>query len=118
MECFNPEISREIKISSNRYLVNDKYYLINFSSWDEELRDWLAQQEGLSLENEHLHVINHLRAMFQQYKRHPVIRTVTSELSSRFGAEKGTVKYFHSLFPKGIHQAFLIAGIPMQDSCC
>lgn len=118
MDCFNPKISREIKISSKKYLVNDKYYVFDLSAWDEDLSDWLADKEGISLNQEHLHIISHLREMFEIYKRHPVMRTATSELKKCFGAEKGTVKYFHTLFPKGIHQAFLIAGIPMQDSCC
>ena len=118
MDCFDPKISREIEVSSKKYIVNDKYYLVDFSSWDEDLRDWLAEREGISLNHQHLHIINHLRQMFELDKRHPVIRTATSELTHRFGAETGTVKYFHRLFPKGIHQAYLIAGLPMQDSCC
>jgi len=47
-----------------------------------------------------------------------VIRKITEELAKQFGQEKGTIKYFHALFLGGIHQAFLIAGLPMQDSCC
>lgn len=118
MECFNPEISREIEISSKKYLLNDRYYLLDFHCWDEEVRKWLANKEGIALSSEHLHAINHLRDNFEQTKRHPVIRVVTSELARKFGSKKGTTKYFHTLFPKGIHQAYLIAGIPMQDSCC
>lgn len=118
MECFNPEITRKIEIASEKYIVNDKYYLVDFTSWDEKIRDWLADREEISLNHEHLHIISQLREMFQLSQRHPVMRTVISEMSARFGADKGTVKYFHTLFPKGIHQAYLVAGIPMQDSCC
>ena len=118
MKCFNPGIQREIKISSHKYVVNDKYYLVAFSAWNEEIRDWLASKEELRLGNEHMHTINQLRTMYAQNKRHPTLRAVTSELSKQFGATKGTTKYFHTLFPKGIHQAYLVAGIPMQDSCC
>jgi tRNA 2-thiouridine synthesizing protein E len=118
MKCFNPEITREIKILSHKYIVNDRYYLVDFSTWDEEIRDWLANKEGLVIDNENSHVINHLRYLYSQNKRHPAPREVTSELSKQFGAPKGTTKYFHTLFPKGIHQAYLVAGLPMQDSCC
>ena len=45
MDCFDPKISREIEVSSKKYLVNDKYYVVDFSSWDEDLRDWLAERE-------------------------------------------------------------------------
>jgi tRNA 2-thiouridine synthesizing protein E len=118
MKCFNPEIRREINISSHTYVVNDKYYLVDFSAWNEEIRDWLANKEGLTLGNEHLHAVKHLRSMYAQNSRHPALRAITSELSRQFGAPKGTTKYFHILFPRGIHQAYLVAGIPMQDSCC
>ena len=118
MKSFNPEITREIVISSQKYVVNDRNYLIDFSAWDEKIRDWLANKEGIVLADEHLHVINHLRHLYSQTKRHPALRAATSELSKNFGAKKGTTKYFHTLFPKGIHQAYLVAGIPMQDSCC
>jgi TusE/DsrC/DsvC family sulfur relay protein len=118
MECFNPEIKREIEIRSKKYIVNDRYYLLDFSAWDEEIRDWLADKEAIAIGPEHLVVINHLRDLFAQNKRHPTLRSVTFELSKKIGAHKGTTKYFHILFPKGIHQAYLIAGVPMQDSCC
>lgn len=118
MECFNPEIKRRIKISSKEYIVNDRFYLVDFLAWDEGIRDFLADKEAIVISPEHLHAINHLRILYSQNKRHPSIRAVSSELSQKFGAQKGTVKYFHTLFPKGIHQAYLVAGIPMQDSCC
>ncbi|NNK56915.1 MAG: TusE/DsrC/DsvC family sulfur relay protein [Desulfofustis sp.] len=116
--CFNPEIRREVRLTDKTYLVNDRYYLIDFSAWDEQLRDWLAEKTDLELQPEHLAVIDFLRESYRQNKRHPVIRTVTSDLARRYATEKGTVKYFHTLFPGGIHQAYLLAGLPMQDSCC
>ncbi len=116
--CYNPEKQREITVSTRNYLLNDKYYLINFDDWDEVIRDWLADREEIRLTAEHLRVVSFLRQTFGQTKKHPVLRIITAELARKFGKEKGTVKYFHMLFPGGIHQAYLIAGIPMQDSCC
>lgn len=118
MKCFDPGVSRGIRLGPNEYHLNDKYYVTDFSEWDALLRDWLAAHEKLVLGEEHLHVLAFLRTSYEKSKRHPVIRMVTAELSIRFGAEKGSVKYFHTLFPGGIHQAFLIGGLPMQDSCC
>ena len=77
-----------------------------------------AEKANLELHREHLAVIEFLRESYRRDKRHPVIRMVTSNLAHSFAKEKGTVKYFHTLFPGGIHQAFLVAGLPMQDSCC
>ena len=118
MQCFDPAITREIDIDGTTYLANDKYYLKEFSDWNPRIRDWLAEREDIVLGPEQLHVIEFLRATFAGNRRHPVLRMVTTELAQQFGTEKGSVKFFHTLFPGGIHQAFLLAGLPMQDSCC
>lgn len=118
MECVNPCIVKEITLGSDTYLVNDKNYLRRFEDWDERIREWLAAAERIELNEEHLHILDLLRRLYAQNRKHPVLRMVTADMAGRFGVDKGTVRYFHSLFPGGIHQAFLVAGLPMQDSCC
>lgn len=118
MKCFDPKVNRTINVGSKQYLLNDRLYVKNYSDWDEQLRDWLASQEKVVLGEEHYFAIKCLRDYYSQMKVHPVVRTITFLLQKQFGADKGTVKYFHDLFPGGIHQAFLIAGLPMVDSCC
>lgn len=117
MDCFDPAVSEVLNLGTKKYLLNQRKYLKNFAEWDEPVRDWLASQEGIVLTEEHLHAIGFLRDYFSSNKERPVIRKITEELAKQFGQEKGTIKYFHALFPGGIHQAFLIAGLPMQDSC-
>ncbi len=107
-----------ISIDSKEYILNDKFYLKDFSTWDESLRDWLALREKIVMNEEHYFVINFLRNNFAHTNLHPAVRAVVVELKKQYGAEKGTVKYFHVLFAGGIHQAYLVAGIPMMDSCC
>ena len=118
MKCVDPCIIKSVTLENKTYLVNDKNYLKNFHDWDERIRDWLASAEQVELSPEHIHIIELLRRLYAQNSKHPVLRMITTDMTGRFGAEKGTVKYFHSLFPGGIHQAFLVAGLPMQDSCC
>ena len=118
MECFDPNKSRTITIGEKIYLTNDKYYLIFYMDWDIQVRDWLASKENFNLGPEHNRAIEFIRSDFERTKVHPVVRAVAAELKTQFGSEKGSVKYFHILFPLGIHQAFLIAGLPMQEPCC
>lgn len=118
MKCFDPKIVRTIELGNKKYVLNDRFYLVQFHDWDSEVRDWLADRENLSLNEEHIHILMFLRTTFSTSQRHPTIRMVTGHFSKAFGGAKGTVKYFHALFPGGIHQAFLVAGLPMQDSCC
>ncbi len=118
MKCVDPCVTKTVTLNGKTYLLNDKNYLRQFTEWDEHIRDWLAAAEKLELQEQHLHVLDFLRGLFAERKKHPVVRMVTTEMSARFGAENGTLKRFHTLFPGGLHQAFLIAGLPMQDSCC
>ena len=117
-KCYDPTIIRSVTLQLKTFLLGDKFYLRSFSDWDENIRDWLAQKENIDLNHEHLVVIESLRKNYTNYNKHPAVRMVTTELTNQLGADKGSVKYFHNLFPGGIHQAFLIAGLPMMDSCC
>lgn len=118
MKCVDPSVTKTVTLNGKDYMLNDRNYLRRFHEWDEDIRDWLAAFEKLELQAEHLHVIEFLRGLFAERKKHPVVRMVTTEMAEQFGAEHGTLKYFHTLFPGGLHQAFLLAGLPMQDSCC
>jgi len=118
MKCFDPTVTRSVTLDSKTYLLGDKFYLKNFSDWDEAIMSWLAQKEDIELTPEHLIAIEFLRKSYSSNNRHPSVRMATTELAKQLGGDKGLVKYFHHLFPGGIHQAYLIAGLPMMDSCC
>jgi len=95
-----------------------KGYLVDPLTWDPGLRDLLAKEENVVLNEEHHLVILFLRSYYEENAVHPVIRMITAAMAKSLGPEKGTSKYFHSLFPAGINQAFRIAGLPVKHSCC
>lgn len=107
-----------LDLAGKRYELNKKGYLLDMSQWDGDILDWFAGQEGIDIGPDHHAVIMLLRNYFAEHKLHPALRTITTGMGESLGAAKANVKYFHQLFPGGIHQAFKIAGIPMQDSCC
>jgi len=107
-----------IELSGKQYELNNKGFLVDTSCWDEQLRDRLAEEEKVTLTDDHLIVIDFLRCYFKENNEHPVIRIITADMVKKLGREKGTIKYFHVLFPVGIHQAYRIAGLPMKHSCC
>lgn len=106
----------------DNYMVGSAFdcrgYLVDPSSWTHELRDRLAREENITLNEEHHQVIHYIRNYYQENSVHPLIRMITADMAEIFGAGKGTIKYFHSLFPAGINQAFRIAGLPVKHSCC
>lgn len=106
-----------VKLKGKKYRLTDDDYLANVSAWDSDIRDWLADKEGLKLEQEHLEAIDFIRRTYQRRRQHPNPRVIAAELAARYGPDKGTLKHFYQLFPRGVQQAFAIAGVPMQGFC-
>ena len=107
-----------LELAGKRYELDCKGYLIDMSLWDEPLLSWFATQEQIQITSDHRQVIDFIRNYFSEKKGHPVVRMISTAMHEILGPDKGSVKYFHILFPGGIHQAFKVAGLPMQHSCC
>ena len=101
-----------IQLGNTLFPLDFRGYLKTYSLWNPQLMEWFAQQEQVELSQEHLEIISYIRGVFEKRRVHPVVRIVTTHMTQALGKEKGTIKYFHTLFPKGIHQAYRIAGLP------
>ena len=101
-----------VKLGNKVYPLDFRGYLKTYSLWTPQVMEWFAQQEQVELSQEHIEIINFIRGIFEKRRVHPVVRVVTAHMTEVFGKERGTIKYFHTLFPKGIHQAYKIAGLP------
>lgn len=110
-------ISHYMELNGKRYLLSDNNHLLDLTSWDYQIRDYMAEQLNLKLSDDHITVIELIRKSYEQRNKHPFVRVVTADMAKEMGAEKGTIRYFYNLFPKGIHQAFQLAGLPMQGFC-
>ena len=106
-----------VRLKDKRYLLTESDYLVNIDSWDSEIRDWLAGKAGVKLADEHIEAIEFIRSTYQKRKQHPNPRVIAANLAKKYGSEKGTLRHFYSLFPRGVQQAFAIAGVPMQGFC-
>ncbi|MDH4319420.1 MAG: TusE/DsrC/DsvC family sulfur relay protein [Desulfobulbaceae bacterium] len=105
-------MQNSIQLGETVFSLDFKGYLETFSLWTPQLMEWFAQREQVELSREHIALINYIRYYFEKNKVHPVVRVVATHMAEIFGKEKGTIQYFHTLFPKGIHQAYKIAGLP------
>ena len=110
-------ISHYMELNGKRYLLSNNNHLLDLNSWDEQIRDYIAEDLSLKLSDDHITVINLIRESYKTRRKHPFVRVVTADMAKKMGEEKGTMRYFYNLFPKGIHQAFQIAGLPMQGFC-
>ncbi len=110
-------LTRMVEVNGKRYLVTDQNQLTDLNTWDSDIRDWLAAEAQISLSEEHASVLDFIRATYQRRHQHPLVRVITAHIGEKFGPEKGNLRYFYRLFPKGIQQAVTIAGLPLQGLC-
>ena len=100
----------ERTIAGKSITVNEEGYLINFSQWDEEVGEALADEANVPLTQRHWEVLKYL----QNEQRNQVA------LSIRRVGKSGVVdiKEFYQLFPIApLKTATKIAGIPKPASC-
>ncbi|MGB3223646.1 MAG: TusE/DsrC/DsvC family sulfur relay protein [Desulforhopalus sp.] len=110
-------LSHYLELNGKRYLLSNNNQLLDLASWDDQIRDYIAEELDLKLSNDHITVIELIRESYKTRKKHPFVRVVTADMAKKMGEDKGTIRYFYNLFPKGIHQAFQVAGLPMQGFC-
>lgn len=90
--------------------VDEQGYLTDLSQWTKEIGNEIANEEGISMNDDHWKVISFL----QEQQRKEVA------LSIRKIGKSGVVsiKEFYTLFPKGpLKISSKIAGIPKPVSC-
>ncbi|MCX7862546.1 MAG: TusE/DsrC/DsvC family sulfur relay protein [Bacteroidales bacterium] len=90
--------------------VTDEGYLVNANEWSTEIAHEIAKEEGLTLSDKHLAVLNFIR------EKHAKGETLTIRAISKSGIVD--IKGFYELFPGApLKLASKIAGIPKPSSC-
>lgn len=109
--------SYNIEVNGKQYSLTDQQQLSDMDAWDADILHWLADKAGVKLREEHLTVLEYIRETYRNRERNPVVRLVAAHLADKYGPAKGTLRYFYSLFPKGVQQASILAGIPVKELC-
>ena len=107
------------------YCINDKTidtdkegYLKDFTQWSEALAPIIAEQENISLSDNHWEVVHFVRNFYLEFNTSPAIRMLVKAMAKKLGEDKGNSKYLYKLFPKGpAKQATKIAGLPKPARC-
>ena len=98
------------KVGPYEIEVNEEGYMTDFSQWNREICECLAEEQELSMTDKHWEVIDYLHDKHR--KEEP--------LSIRGIMKSGVIniKEFYQLFPGGpLKKSTLIAGIPKPKSC-
>lgn len=89
-------------------------HLQNLNDWTPELAEQMAQNEGLSLTEQHWDVLNIMREYYQEYNTSPILKLLRREISKQYGAERASIDVLDALFPHGVQkQGSRLAGIPL-----
>ncbi|MBS9438638.1 sulfurtransferase TusE [Photorhabdus noenieputensis] len=93
-------------------------YLKNSSDWQEAIALLLAEQEEITLTEQHWEAIRFIREFYKEFNTSPAIRMLVKAIAQKYGEEKGNSRYLYRLFPKGpAKQATKIAGLPKPVKC-
>ncbi|WP_323840092.1 sulfurtransferase TusE [Photorhabdus africana] len=102
---------QEIETDAQGYLKNNR-------DWQEAIALLLAEQEEITLTEQHWEVIRFIREFYKEFNTSPAIRMLVKAIAQKYGEEKGNSRYLYRLFPKGpAKQATKIAGLPKPVKC-
>ena len=106
------------ELNGKTYETDEEGYLVNLADWNEDVANFLAEQEKVDLSPNHWEVVNFLREYYNDYQIAPAVRVLTKAIGKKLGPDKGNSKYLYELFPYGpAKQACKIAGLPKPTGC-
>jgi len=98
--------------------TDNEGYLLDYTQWEEDMIPFLAEQECITLTDNHLEIIMFVRRFYEEYNTSPAIRMLVKAMAKTYGPEKGNSKYLFTLFREGpAKQATKLAGLPKPAKC-
>ncbi len=107
-----------IEFQGRTIATDDEGYLTERRDWSPKLRDFMAQQMGLTLTAEHLIIIDMVQHYYDQYADTPPIRGLIKLLRQQGHAQLADSIKLAVLFPEGAAKsAAKLAGLPKPVKC-
>jgi len=98
--------------------VNELGFLIRVTDWNEQVAQYLAELNDISLTEAHWEIINFIRQYYLQYKHLPNARVFAKAIAKVLGEDKANSRYLLRLFPDGpLKYACKLAGLPKPPTC-
>lgn len=93
-------------------------FLVYLEDWSQQVAEQLAEQEGITLSEQHWEVINCLREFYQEFEVSPAMRPFVKYVGLKLGKDKASSLYLLKLFPGSPAKiAAKIAGLPKPENC-
>ncbi len=93
-------------------------HLVHHTDWTPTVAQWLADQSGLQLTDEHVQILMAMREFYQRFDHAPATRPLIKFLMQRIGSEM-TNAHLMALFNTGLVARTLakLAGLPKPANC-
>ena len=96
-----------------RLIEIDEYgYLIDPADWSAALSEQMAEDDGLSLTDDHWLLIDLLHRFYKEFQLAPELPILSRRLCKDQRDCRWTRKYIKKLFPEGARTACRYAGLP------
>ena len=92
---------RTLLVNGKEIRTDGEGYLENLDDWSEDFARAQAEAEGLQLADEHWQVIRFLRDYYQEHGVQAQVRAMIKHFGHVWGAERGSNRYLHDIFPNG-----------------
>lgn len=93
--------TRALEVDGRTVLTDGEGYLVDPGDWSEGFVVAQAQSEGLVLQGEHWEIIRYLRDYFARHGHQASVRDMIKHLRQVWGAQRGSSRYLHAIFPRG-----------------
>lgn len=92
---------RTLRVGDRLVETDSEGYLRHLEDWSEDFAKALAQQERLTLTDEHWEVVRFLRAYFHEHGVQAQVRVMIRHFARAWGPARGNNHYLHQIFPIG-----------------
>lgn len=98
--------------------LDENGHLVNTGDWSEGLARYLAEIDGLVLDDRHWLVIRFIREYFGRFDSVPMPKVLIKVLNREAGEERYTMKFLYGLFPDHpMRRSCRYAGVPQPAGC-
>ena len=111
------EVINDLASKSKTIETDPEGYLLNLDQWDQQVAEAIAEQEGISLSENHWEIIHFIRDFYQTYDTTPAVRALVKRSKKiRFG--KRQLQLPVQIILEGpAKQASKLAGLPKPARC-
>ena len=102
----------------NKLELDNNGHLKDFSIWNKEIAELLADSEELDLTNDHWQIIHLVREIYLQTNTTPPMRLLIKAIKTNLNEEIANSRHLYRLFPEGpVRLASKFAGLPKPKHC-